>query len=101
MENREEVFLPSSVRQDRINELEQYSVIELAEVVYSLEMSAVKKDVEIAQLKRVLIVMSNKLDGLWDLTSEFVVDTQVMAPIIRKVNHNLEGLFELAEEHCQ
>lgn len=72
MENREEVFLPSSVRQDRINELEQYSVVELAEVVYSLEMSAVKKDVEIAQLKRVLIVVNNKLDGLFELTGDFI-----------------------------
>lgn len=98
MENREEVFLPSSVRQARILELENYSNFELAEVITAMEINAVQKDVDIAQLRRVLIVMNNKLEGLYELTSEFVVDTEVMAKIIREVNHNLDGLFELATE---
>lgn len=98
MENREEVFIPSSVRQARILELENYSNFELAEVITSLEVSVVQKDVDIAQLRRVLIVINNKLDGLYELTSEFVVDTEVMSKIIREVNHNLEGLFDLAGE---
>jgi hypothetical protein len=98
MENREEVFIPSSVRQARILELENYSNFELAEVITSMEVSAVQKDVDIAQLRRVLIVINNKLDGLYELTSEFVVDTEVMSKIIREVNHNLEGLFDLSGE---
>ena len=98
MENKEEVFIPSSTRQARILELENYSNFELAEVITSMEVNVVQKDVDIAQLRRVLIVMNNKLDGLYELTSEFVVDTEVMSKIIREVNHNLEGLFELAEE---
>ena len=67
MENREEVFLPSSVRQARILELENYSNFELAEVITAMEINAVKKDVEIANLKKAFIMITDIIEEDIDL----------------------------------
>lgn len=67
MENREEVFLPSSVRQARIFELENYSNFELAEVITAMEMTAVKKDVEIANLKKAFMMINDIIEEDIDL----------------------------------
>ena len=97
MENREEVFIPSSVRQDRINELEQYSVIELAEVVYDLEMTVVQKDVEIARIERTMEEIHKKLNKLYDIEEQ---NTQLKR-VISVVNNKLDGLFELTGDFIQ
>ena len=67
MENREEVFLPSSVRQARILELENYSNFELAEVITAMEINAVKKDVEIANLKKAFRMINDIIEEDIDL----------------------------------
>ena len=97
MENREEVFLPSSVRQERINELEQYSVVELAEVVYSLEMSAVQKDVEIARIERTMEEIHKKLNKFYDIEAQ----NAQLKRVISVVNNKLDGLFELTGDFIQ
>ena len=67
MENREEVFLPSSVRQARILELENYSNFELAEVITAMEINVVKKDVEIANLKKAFAMINDIIEEDIDL----------------------------------
>jgi uncharacterized coiled-coil protein SlyX len=98
MENREEVFIPSSTRQARILELENYSNFELAEVITSMEVNVVQKDVDIAQLRRVLIVVNNKLTGLFEITDNYPLIIDEMNWRLKDVHNSLEGLFELTGE---
>jgi len=97
MENREEVFIPSSVRQARILELENYSNFELAEVITSLEMTVVQKDVEIARITRTMEEIHKKLNNLYDLEEK---NAQLKRVLI-VVNNKLDGLFELTGDFIQ
>jgi len=97
MENREEVFIPSSVRQARIFELENYSNFELAEVITSLEMTVVEKDVEIARITRTMEEIHKKLNNLYDLEEK---NAQLKRVLI-VVNNKLDGLFELTGDFIQ
>jgi uncharacterized coiled-coil protein SlyX len=97
MENREEVFIPSSVRQARILELENYSNFELAETITSLEMTVVQKDVEIARITRTMEEIHKKLNNLYDLEEK---NAQLKRVLI-VVNNKLDGLFELTGDFIQ
>lgn len=97
MENREEVFIPSSTRQARILELENYSNFELAETITSLEMTVVQKDVEIARITRTMEEIHKKLNNLYDLEEK---NAQLKRVLI-VVNNKLDGLFELTGDFIQ